>query len=367
MDLQPSATEHAAPHETAQAHTVINMTTPTNQLDAPPPRSDIDFSISLLAILTAAVAMIVACWLAWYFVWRPFPVDSNIPHYAKIENVSGNLVSVGSDTLAGVMVICSREFRAIYPAVNIQLEDKGSATAPPALLDGRSQLAPMSRPMAEVEVDAFEKRYGYKPTFYKVALDSLSVYVNKDNPIRKMTLKQADGIFSSTLKRGGPSLQTWGSLGLSEDWATKAITLYGRDSVSGTHDYFKQHVLQNGDFKTSVQEGISENVVDGVGDDPSGIGYSGIGWKTSKVRAVALGETAEAFVEPTYKHSLDGTYPLARFLYIYVNQRPGQPLDRLTREFIRYVLSYEGQQAVVEAKFFPLSAKIVADTLNSRN
>lgn len=311
--------------------------------------------------------MLVACWLAWYFLWRPFPVDSSLPRYSKVENLHGTLVSVGSDTLTGVMVICSRQFRELYPAVTIQLEDKGSATAPPALIEGRSQLAPMSRQMTQDEVDAFEKKYGYKPTVFKVALDSLAIYVNKDNPIRSMTLRQADGIFSSTLRRGGPSLDTWGSLSLSGEWADKAITLYGRDDLSGTHEYFKQHVLQNGDFRKTVQEGISENVVDGVGDDASGIGYSGIGWKTSKVRTVALGESADAFVEPTYKNSVDGTYPLARFLYIYVNQRAGQPLDRLTGEFIKYVLSYEGQKAVVEAKFYPLPARVAADTLSGKN
>jgi len=340
---------------------------PTKQLDVPPPRKDIDFSISLPTFFTAAGLMAVMCWLAWYFLWRPFPVDSRIPHYTKAGNVSGNLVSVGSDTLTDVMVLCSREFRAMYPGVTIQLEDKGSATAPPALIDGRSQLAPMSRPMSEDEVGAFEKKYGYKPSFYKIALDALAIYVNKDNPIREMTLQQADGIFSGTLKRGGPSLESWGSVGLSGDWANKSISLYGRDSLSGTHDYFKQHVLQSGDFKKAVYETISELVVDGVANDASGIGYSGIGWKTSKVRAVALGETAGTFVEPNYKNSLDGTYPLARFLYIYVNHRPGQPLDRLTGEFIKYVLSYEGQEAVVQAKFFPLPAKLVAETLSGKN
>jgi phosphate transport system substrate-binding protein len=221
--------------------------------------------------------------------------------------------------------------------------------------------------MTDDEVAAFETKYGYKPTYYKIALDALAIYVNEDNPIREMTLSQADGIFSSTFKRGGPSIETWGSAGLSGDWVSRAITLYGRDRVSGTHDYFKQHVLQSGEFKTTVHENISQDLVDGVANDPAGIGYSGIGWKTSKVRTVALGESAGAFVEPTYKNSLDGAYPLARFLYIYVNQKPGQPLDELTGEFIKYVLSYEGQEAVVEAKFFPLPAKVVAETLSGRN
>jgi phosphate transport system substrate-binding protein len=340
---------------------------PTKQSDGPPPRTDIDFSLSPRLLVPVAALMAIACGLAWYFLTRPFPVDSSIPHYAKGENVSGNLVSVGSDTLTDVMVLCSRGFRRIYPEVTIQLEDKGSGTAPPALIEGKSQLAPMSRLMTDDEVAAFETKYGYKPTYYKIALDALAIYVNEDNPIRELTLSQADGIFSSTLERGGPSIESWGSAGLSGDWASRAITLYGRDRVSGTHDYFKQHVLQGGDFKSTVHENISQDLVDDVANDPAGIGYSGIGWKTSKVRTVALGESASTFVEPTYKNSLDGTYPLARFLYIYVNRKPGQPLDKLTGEFIKYALSHEGQEAVVQAKFFPLPAKIVAETLSGRN
>ncbi len=342
-------------------------TSPTKEPDGLPPSTEIDFSMNWPVILTTAGLMLVGCWLAWYFIWRPFPVDSAIAHYAKVDGVSGKLVSVGSDTLADVMVVCSRGFRKLYPDVTIELETKGSATAPPALIDGRSQLAPMSRLMTADEVGAFETKYGYKPTLYKVALDALALYVNKDNPIHGMTLQQVDGIFSSSLKRGGPSLETWGSVGLSGDWANRPINLYGRDSVSGTHAYFKEHVLQNGDFKVTVHEEISENVVDGVGTDTSGVGYSGIGWKTSHVRTVPVGETAGAFVSPSYKNALDGTYPLARFLYIYVNQRPGQPPEKLTGEFIKYVLSHEGQEAVVQAKFFPLPAKIVTDTLNGRN
>jgi phosphate transport system substrate-binding protein len=340
---------------------------PTKLPDTSRPPRDIDFSMNPRVVVAVAVLMLVACWIAWYLLWRPFPVDSAIPHYTKAANVSGKLISVGSDTLTDVMVYCSRGFRELYPNVSIDLEGKGSGTAPPALLDGKSQLAPMSRLMTEDEVGAFEKKYGYKPTFYRVAIDALAVYVNKANSIRELTLQQVDGIYSSTLKRGGPSLRTWGSVGLSGDWAGKAITLYGRDDVSGTHSFFKQHVLQDGTFKATVHEDISENVVDDVANDPAGIGYSGIGWKTSGVRAIQLGETASHFVPPTYKNALSGEYPLARFLYIYVNKPPSQPPDKLTDEFIKYVLSHEGQEAVVEARFFPLPAQIVTDTLNGKN
>jgi phosphate transport system substrate-binding protein len=334
---------------------------------ARPSGSTIDLSVSPLAIVVTAALMLVGAWFAWYFVWRPFPVDSDIPHYTPVNDLSGKLHSVGSDTLADVMEQSSNAFRAIYPNVVVQLEHKGSGSAPAALLEGQSQLAPMSRAMTPEEISAFETKYGYKPTGYRIALDALAVYVNKHNPVRTMTLQQVDGIFSSTHKRGGPSLETWGSVGLTGDWAGKPITLYGRDKVSGTHDFFKEHVLQSGEFNSAVNEDVSEGIVESVGNDTSGIGYGGIGWKTSQVHAVALAESANTFVEPTYQNALNGTYPLARFLYIYVNQPPGKALDGLTGEFVKYVLSYEGQKLVVEAKFFPLPAKIVADTLSGKN
>lgn len=340
---------------------------PVQQPQATPPGSGIDFSISPLAIGLVAALMLIGSWLAWYFVWRPFPVDSAIPHYTPVTHISGKLVSVGSDTLTDVMVLCSKGFRDIYPETVVELEHKGSGSAPPALIEGSSQLAPMSRPMTLEEITAFETKYGYKPTAYRIALDALAIYVNKENPTKQLTLAQVDGIYSSSLKRGGVSIAKWGALGLSGDWASRAISLYGRDSVSGTHDYFKQHALQGGEFKSSVHEDISESVVEDVANDIAGIGYSGIGWKTSQVRAVALAEKGAAFVTPTYDHALDGSYPLARFLYLYVNQKPGQPLDPLTGEFIRFVLSYEGQQAIVQAKFFPLPAKVVAETLSGKN
>jgi phosphate transport system substrate-binding protein len=335
--------------------------------DVPPSAGRIDFSISPAAIMVTAVLMLIGCYLAWYFVWKPFPVDSAIPHYAPVNALSGKIVSVGSDTLTDMMELSSQGFREIYPNVVVQLEHKGSATAPPALIEGRSQLAPMSRAMTPEEIAAFEAKYGYKPTPYRVALDALAVFVNKHNPVRTMTLQQVDGIFSSTRKRGGPSLESWGSLGLSGEWASKPTTLYGRDKISGTHDFFEEHVLQNGEFKSTVSEDTSQGVVEGVGNDTAGIGYSGIGWKTSQVRELALAESANAFVQPTYQNSLKGSYPLARFLYIYVNQQPGRPLDGLTGEFIKYVLSYEGQKVVVQAKFFPLPATVVTETLSAKN
>jgi phosphate transport system substrate-binding protein len=222
----------------------------------------------------------------------------------------------------------------------------------------------MSREMKSTEIDAFEKKYGYKPTPVKVAIDALAVYVHKDNPVNGLTLQQVDGIFSSTRKSGGKNATTWGQVGLTGDWSNKPISLYGRNSASGTYGYFKEFALMKGDYKPTVKEQPgSSSVVQGVSSDLGGIGYSGIGYKTSGVKAIKLGKSADKLVEPTYEDCLNGSYPLARFLYIYVNKAPNQPMDTLTREFLKFVLSKEGQEIVVKDGYYPLPAQIEQENM----
>jgi phosphate transport system substrate-binding protein len=293
-------------------------------------------------------------------------VDSAIPAYKKTSGVTGNLNSIGSDTLNNLMTLWAEGFKAIYPNVNIQIEGKGSGTAPPALIEGTAQLGPMSREMKAAESDAFEKKFGYKPTAYKVAIDSLAVFVHKDNPIKGLTLQQVDGIFSSTMKRGGKAIEKWGDVGLTGEWAGKPISLYGRNSASGTYGYFKEHALDKGDYKTSVKEQPgSSAVVQGVASDLGGVGYSGIGYKTASVKAVPLADKGDKFVEPSYENCLSGDYPMARFLLIYVNKKPGQPLDKLTAEFLKFVQAKEGQEVVIKDGYFPLPKVVVDDDAKS--
>jgi len=293
----------------------------------------------------------------------PVAVDPGIPPYEQTSGVSGNLNSIGSDTLNNLMTLWAEGFKAVYPNVNIQIEGKGSSTAPPALIEGTAQLGPMSRSMKSSEIDAFEKKYGYKPTVVKVAVDALAIYVNKDNPIKGLTMKQADGIFSSTLKAGGADTTKWGELGLTGDWTGKAISIYGRNSASGTYGFFKDHVLKGGDFKSSVKEQPgSSAVVQGIGSDLGGIGYSGIGYKTSEVIALPLAaKDGDPFYSCTPEDALNGNYPLARFLYIYVNRKPGAPMDRLTQEFLKFVVAKQGQEVVVKDGYFPMPASICAE------
>lgn len=289
-------------------------------------------------------------------------VDPATPSYENAAGVEGTLNSIGSDTLNNLMTYWAEAFKQIYPEVRIQVEGKGSSTAPPALIEGTAQLGPMSRKMKSSEEDAFESKYGYTPTAIGVALDSLAVYVNKDNPIASLSFPELDAIFSKN-RTGGhiEDIVTWGQLGLEGSWGNLPISLYGRNSASGTYAYFKEHALFKGDYKDSVKEQPgSASVVMGISEDKQGIGYSGIGYRTSGVRIVPLSEDeGGAAVEPTYDNVVAGKYPLSRLLYIYVVKKPGEPMPALTREFLKFVLSKEGQEIVVKDGYLPLPSRIV--------
>ena len=285
--------------------------------------------------------------------------------YVKGNDVSGTLSSIGSDTLSNLMTFWCEGFAKLYPNVKPQVESKGSATAPPALTQGTALLGPMSRKMKAEEEDAFEANRGFKPTRIDVALDCLAVYVHKDNPVKGFTLAQVDCIFSKTRKSGYADVSTWGQAGLSDAWTDLPISLYGRNSASGTYAYFKEHVLQKGDYKDTVKEQPgSAAVVNGVAKDRQGIGYSGIGYKTSEVRAVRLAKTEnDKLSEPSFENALQGTYPLGRTLYIYIAKKPHEPLPPLVKEFLKFVLSKEGQAIVVKDGYGELPIKVIEKNL----
>lgn len=292
-------------------------------------------------------------------------VDPNLLDYEKASGVSGNLSSVGSDTLANLMTLWTEEFKRLYPNVNIQVQAAGSSTAPPALTEGTSNLGPMSRKMKHKEEEAFEKKYGYKPTAIRVAIDALAVYVHKDNPLESLNIKQVDAIFSSTRKCGGQEdITTWGQLGLTGNWEARSIQLYGRNSVSGTYGYFKKKALCKGDYKNTVNEQPgSASVVQSVTASVNGIGYSGIGYKTSGVKTLGLAKKGDSFIIPEKEFVISGQYPLARFLYVYINKAPNKPLSPLEREFLKMVLSKTGQQVVEKDGYVSLPANIAKQEL----
>jgi phosphate transport system substrate-binding protein len=250
-------------------------------------------------------------------------IDPAIAAYQRVDGVSGGIISVGSDTLNNLMTLWAEGFKSRYPNVSLQIEGKGSATAPPALIAGTCQLGPMSREMKREEVHAFEKKFGYPPLALRVAVDALAIFVHKDNPVRGLTLAELDAAFSSTRRLGAPAdLRDWGQLG-----------------VTG-----------------------SSSVVQAVGSDPYALGYTGIGYRTSGVRVLPVGETAADFAEPSYENCIKGRYPLARFLVIYLNKQPGRPLDPATREFIRFIHSRDGQQVVLKDGYYPLPRSVIDQT-----
>lgn len=289
-------------------------------------------------------------------------VDPDLPAYDTVAGISGNLSSIGSDTLNNLMTLWAEEFQGFYPNVNVQIQGAGTSTAPPAITEGTANFGPMSRAMRDGEVQAFEERHGYPPTLVPVAIDTIAVYVHRDNPIEGLTTEQVDAIFSDTRRCGHPEdITRWGQVGLDGAWANRDFTIYSRNAVSGTYGYFRQHALCDGDFKASINEQPgSASVVQGVSESLNGIGYSGIGYITSGVRAIPLAaQGSSELVAPSAETAADGSYPLSRFLYVAVNKHPTEGLSPLESEFLKMVLSTPGQEVVVRDGYIPLPAGFV--------
>jgi len=294
-------------------------------------------------------------------------LDPGLQSYKTVSGVSGNLSSVGSDTLNNLMTHWAETFSRFYPNAKVQIEGKGSSTAPPALIAGTAQLGPMSREMKGTEIDQFEKKFGYKPTAIRTSVDALAVFVNKDNPIKCLSMSQVDALFSKSRRAGSKEdITTWGQLGLTGEWASKPVSLYGRNSASGTYGFFKEHVMKNGDYKDTVKEQPgSAAVVQGVTVDRYAAGYSGIGYATAGVKAVPLSEKdGGKCVEAMADNAYSGAYPMARFLFVYINKAPGKALDPLSREFVKVIVSREGQEGVIKDGYFPVPASIAKEELS---
>ncbi|MFI8417632.1 PstS family phosphate ABC transporter substrate-binding protein [Serratia sp. NPDC078593] len=278
--------------------------------------------------------------------------------------LAGNLSSVGSDTLANLMALWAQDFSQHYPNINLQIQAAGSSTAPTALAAGAAQLGPMSRPMKAAELAAFEHRYGYAPLAVPVAVDALVVLVHQDNPLRGLNLHQLDQLFSATRRcaQAAP-LQRWGQLGLNGGWTQRSIQRFGRNSASGTYGYFKLRALCGGDFMAQVNElPGSASVVQAVAGSLNSVGYASIGFRASGVRLIPLAEKGEEYIAPTESNVRNGRYPLARYLYIYVNKAPNRPLEPLTAAFLDRVLSEQGQNLVNHDGYLPLPQAMVHKT-----
>ncbi|MDC5803858.1 phosphate ABC transporter substrate-binding protein PstS family protein [Vibrio europaeus] len=283
-----------------------------------------------------------------------------LPSYKKKSGITGSLTSVGSDTLAGMTTLWVEEFKELYPSVNGQVQASGSSTAPPALTERTAQFGPMSRPMRNREIEAFEREHGYKPTELRIAIDAIGIFVHRDNPIKGLNFSQLDSIFSATLRCGSTQhINTWSELGLNYQWAKRGMQLFGRNSVSGTYGYFKKNALCGGDFKNSVNEQPgSASVVQSVSSAINTIGYSGVGYQVSGVKLLPIAKQGEDYVQASQENILSGKYPLSRYLYVYVNKNPVKPLSPIEQEFIRFIYSKQGQALVAKDGYIPISTQI---------
>ncbi len=311
-----------------------------------------------------SLGMVTALWLSSTGAYAQTSDVALMP-YKRVSGISGNLSSVGSDTLANLMTYWAEEFKRRYPNVNIQIQTAGSSTAPTALVEATAQIGPMSRMMKTKEVEAFEQEYGYKPTAIKVAVDALAVFVHEDNPLKGVNFEQLDAIYSRTLRCGGlEPINQWGQLGLTGSWQNRGIQLFGRNSVSGTYGYFKKRALCRGDFRNNVNEQPgSASVVQSVSTSLNAIGYSGIGYKTTGIKAIPVAREGDDYVEATIENSVNGRYPLSRFLYVYVNKHPNKPLAPMEGEFLRFILSSDGQKIVQKDGYIPLPVAVVEQNL----
>ena len=310
------------------------------------------------------LAIVLTLLFSW-FVFATAAIGESGESYKPYKSatpVTGSAGAIGSDTLNNMMALWLETFQKFHPTVKISIEGKGSSTAPPALIEATAQLAPMSRAMKNKELDKFEERYGYPPTQFRVALDALAIFVNKDNPIVGLTLQEIDAAFSINRKRWYvEDVDDWYKLGI----PLGKVSLYGRNSASGTYGFFKKIVLKGGDFKSNVKEQPgSASVVQGVSIDPNGIGYSGIGYITSSVKIVPLGKREGEYYDINEENVLNGKYPLGRFLYLYVNKPPNEKLSPVVEEFIRFIFSEEGQHIVDKDGYMRVPASIIEGELN---
>ena len=270
--------------------------------------------------------------------------------------VSGTLGAVGSDTMAGLMLRWGEALNHRYPDITLQFQAGGSASAPTALVAGTTRFGPMSRPMTDTERQQFIERYGYPPRELSVARDALLLVVHRHNPLASLTREQADAIFSTTLACGGQQpIRRWEELLPVAQWPYGKIALHGRNLASGTHGLFLDRALCNGQFRRDISEHPgSSAVIAAVGESPNAMGYAGYNHVNAMVRALPLIDEADRAIRPTVSTIQDGTYPLSRNLYLYVNLPPGETLPPAEQAFIELIFSDEGQQIVRAAGFVPL-------------
>ena len=311
----------------------------------------------------------------------PFAImnaNSTLTHYSPKKQVSGAFKVQSSDALYPLFTRLSVDFQRFQPKVSINVK-KGNAKAvgeflqPPLnrqatgsfpgrimMIDDRPssfELLATTHQLSDAETKEFVAQHGYEPTAVPVAVEAVALYVHKDNPIPGVTLDQVDAIFSSTRKRGTKAdISQWGQLVTADSWKDLPVQLYGREKQSIARAFVKEYGLAGGEFKSGIHEDHGPaSVVFAVSRNPMGIGYSAIGLHTSNVRTVPIAEKeGMPFVLPTPETVADQTYPLRHALYLYFDKTPTKHLPDAVQEFLTFIISREGEDAMLKAGLFPL-------------
>jgi phosphate transport system substrate-binding protein len=304
--------------------------------------------------------------------WKPGEVKS-VPE----EEI--NLV--GADVMDEICLGWAKIYREAYPRLSVTLDLRASGAGAPGLISGKGDLAPVGREMLPAEEKAFVDKFGYEPFRIRVATGSVGslgktatsiVLVDKDNPIKGLSLAQLDAIYSTTRKRGDADIKTWGDLGLSGDWATRPIHKYGLKSPNGIEWFFKIEVMQMGDYKNDIEfvkgRGFTHafNVAaEDMAQHPGGITYALLANVTPNVKVVPLSaKDGGPYLAPTLENVYAHKYPLSRYVYLYVNRKPGTALEPKVKEFLKMVLSRQGQDVVAkEGVYIPLLPEVVKEEL----
>ena len=307
----------------------------------------------------AALRRAGACRCGALAIVVAFLLSAPAARAAGAEVLSGTLTVVGSDTLSTLVLRWSDAFRATHPGVSIQLQTPGSASAPTALLEGAADIGAMSRPMNDEEQSSFGQRFGYAPTGVIVARDAIVVFVHPDNPLTTITRRELDAIYSDTLRCGGAApITRWDGLGAGEGAsAATHILATGRNSASGTSEFFRERALCGGEYRSDVVVWPGHGAtVAAVAGNREAIGYAGIGYLNGLVKPLAYAPADDApAVAPVMANVMNGDYALSRPLYLYFNRPPTRTPAPLSAAFLAYALSDEAQAEVAEDGFLPLT------------
>ncbi len=317
-----------------------------------------------LMLRSYLITLAASLWLVpgtWGQV-RP-ELDPAIPSYSQEASVAGKFLVSGSDTMRPLIQAWVNDLHRRNPRLKISVDGSGSETGLSALLEHRSEAAAMSRRMTAREIAEFVKEYGFEPTEVPVAIDALAVFVHRDNPLPGLSLDELDAMFCLQRHRGLPYIvDSWGLVGLHDEWFDAPVNLYGRNGNSGTSYFFREEVCKGGTFQPRmVNADGSASVVMDVMRDRFGIGFSAIGYRTSLVKPLPVAAVKGGrYVEPTFEQAMNGSYPLRRNLYLYIAHPVSLASVQPVSTLVQFALSAQGQQLAIDYGYFPLTVQEIA-------